>query len=108
MGLVVAAICRSISPVYAKLLNYGLAPAEAFRHMMIVALLDPESPVFKVSPGDTVGNATDISIVIPGPRKDRERSDRMTRNQRKQLRRGVLYLCLLAALCLLLIAGLTT
>lgn len=32
----------------------------------------------------------------------------MTRNQRKQLRRGVLYLCLLAALCLLLIAGLTT
>lgn len=32
---------------------------------------------------------------------------RMTRNQRRQLRRGVLYLSLLAVICLLLIAGLT-
>lgn len=32
---------------------------------------------------------------------------RMTRNQRRQLRRGVLYVCILTVLCLLLIAGLT-
>ena len=31
----------------------------------------------------------------------------MTREQRRQLRRGVLYICLLTAACLALIAGLT-
>lgn len=31
----------------------------------------------------------------------------MTREQRRQLRRGVLYVCLLSLLCLVLIAGLT-
>ncbi len=32
----------------------------------------------------------------------------MTREQKRQLRRGVLYICLLTVICLLLIAGLTT
>ena len=36
-----------------------------------------------------------------------ERIDRMTREQKKQLRRGVLYIGLLVMICLLLIAGLT-
>lgn len=36
-----------------------------------------------------------------------ERIDCMTREQKKQLRRGVLYIGLLVMICLLLIAGLT-
>ena len=32
----------------------------------------------------------------------------MTREQKRQLRRGTLYICLLTVICLLLIAGLTT
>lgn len=70
MDEIAASICRSISLVYAKLLNRGPAHAEAFRRMILVAILSPESPVFKVSPGDAVGNITDISAVIPKPRKE--------------------------------------
>lgn len=67
---VVAAICRSISLVYAKLLNYDLDYAETFRAAILVALLSPESPVFTVTPGDTVGNVVDITVAIPTPRKE--------------------------------------
>lgn len=66
----VACCCsRLISLVYRRLFRHDPAIAKAFKQMMRLAILDPDSPVFTIDDSD-VGNLVDISAVMPKWRKE--------------------------------------
>lgn len=64
------ACARLISLVHARLLKHNKPAAAKFRLHMMVAVCDPHSPVWPLTPDEAVGNVTDISVVIPKPRKE--------------------------------------
>lgn len=66
----VACCCsRLISLVYGRLSRHDPAIAKAFKQVMQIGILDPDSPVFQVNESD-VGSEVDISAVMPKWRKE--------------------------------------